>query len=83
MEFTQRIKLTPSQYNSILFSEAKIRIILFDSQHLSSIVDPNLDGLAQNEEQDKQLKRLIATVPMGRRGSPDEVAKVVLFLASD
>jgi NAD(P)-dependent dehydrogenase (short-subunit alcohol dehydrogenase family) len=32
----------------------------------------------------KQLKKsLITSVPIGRMGSPDEIAKVVSFLASD
>jgi NAD(P)-dependent dehydrogenase (short-subunit alcohol dehydrogenase family) len=39
--------------------------------------------LAQSEERVKKLKKsLITSVPMGRMGSPDEIAKVVLFLAS-
>jgi NAD(P)-dependent dehydrogenase (short-subunit alcohol dehydrogenase family) len=29
------------------------------------------------------MTRVISTVPMGRMGSPDEVAKAVSFLASD
>jgi NAD(P)-dependent dehydrogenase (short-subunit alcohol dehydrogenase family) len=49
------------------------------------LVIPAIDRLAQSEEEEiKQLKkRLITTVPMGRMGSPDEVAKVVSFLESD
>jgi NAD(P)-dependent dehydrogenase (short-subunit alcohol dehydrogenase family) len=40
--------------------------------------------LAQSEEEIEQLKKnIITAVPMGRMGSPDEVAKVVSFLASD
>jgi NAD(P)-dependent dehydrogenase (short-subunit alcohol dehydrogenase family) len=40
--------------------------------------------LAQSEEEIEQLKKsLITSVPMGRIGSPDEIAKVVSFLASD
>jgi NAD(P)-dependent dehydrogenase (short-subunit alcohol dehydrogenase family) len=35
------------------------------------------------EEKVEELKRLINTVPMGRKGSPDEIAKAALFLASD
>ncbi|MGI0052370.1 MAG: SDR family oxidoreductase, partial [Nitrososphaeraceae archaeon] len=45
---------------------------------------PGIDGLARNDEQAGQLKKSIITaVPMGRMGSPDEVAKAVLFLASN
>ena len=29
------------------------------------------------------LARIVSTVPMGRMGEPEEVAKVALFLASD
>ena len=52
----------------------------------AQLVIPAIDRLAQSEEEEeiKQLKkRLITTVPMGRMDSPDEVAKVVSFLASD
>jgi NAD(P)-dependent dehydrogenase (short-subunit alcohol dehydrogenase family) len=36
------------------------------------------------EEQIEQFKAgIVSAVPMGRMGSPDEIAKVVLFLASD
>ena len=44
----------------------------------------SLGGLVQNEQQSEQLKKnLVSTVPLGRMGSPDEVAKVASFLASD
>ena len=39
---------------------------------------PGLDGLG-----DDLKKGLAAAVPMGRLGSPDEIAKAVVFLASD
>jgi NAD(P)-dependent dehydrogenase (short-subunit alcohol dehydrogenase family) len=45
---------------------------------------PGLSHLAPTEEQSGQLKtHLAASVPLGRMGSLDEVAKAVLFLASD
>jgi NAD(P)-dependent dehydrogenase (short-subunit alcohol dehydrogenase family) len=45
---------------------------------------PGFRGLVQTAEQLEQFKAsVVATVPLGRMGSPDEVAKVVLFLASD
>jgi NAD(P)-dependent dehydrogenase (short-subunit alcohol dehydrogenase family) len=45
---------------------------------------PGVKGLAKSEEEIEQLKKsLITSVPIGRMGSPDEIAKVVSFLASD
>ncbi len=45
---------------------------------------PGLSGLVQSEEQADQLKSSLAsTVPLGRLGDPDEIAKAVVFLASD
>jgi NAD(P)-dependent dehydrogenase (short-subunit alcohol dehydrogenase family) len=45
---------------------------------------PGVSELVQGEEQIEHFKTsIISTVPMGRRGSPDEVAKAASFLASD
>ena len=45
---------------------------------------PIFSNVLQNEEQIDQFKKnIVNTVPMGRMGSPDEVAKAVSFLASD
>jgi NAD(P)-dependent dehydrogenase (short-subunit alcohol dehydrogenase family) len=47
-----------------------------DTQMFSSVV--------QSEEQTEQLlTNIVSTVPLGRMGSPDEIAKAALFLASD
>ena len=48
------------------------------------IATPGLDGLAATEEQARQLKAgMVANISLGRLGDPDEVAKAVVFLASD
>lgn len=40
--------------------------------------------MAQTKEEVEQIKtNLVTKVPLGRMGRPDEVAKAVLFLASD
>ena len=44
----------------------------------------SLSGLVQSEQQSEQLKKnLVNKVPLGRMGSPDEVAKIASFLASE
>ncbi|MGA7043973.1 MAG: glucose 1-dehydrogenase [Nitrososphaeraceae archaeon] len=45
---------------------------------------PIFDSIAQTEKEINQIKaNLVAAVPIGRMGSPDEIAKAVSFLASD
>src|SRR5919202_1790730 len=45
---------------------------------------PIFDSVAQTEEEINQINaNLVAAVPIGRMGSPDEIAKAVSFLASD
>ena len=45
---------------------------------------PIFDRVAQTEDEINQIKaNLVASVPIGRMGSPDEIAKAVSFLASD
>jgi NAD(P)-dependent dehydrogenase (short-subunit alcohol dehydrogenase family) len=45
---------------------------------------PGITGLAPDADQAERLKGLLAgQVPLGRMGSPDEIASAVLFLAGD
>jgi len=45
---------------------------------------PAFNRLAKTKEEIRQIKaNLVAAVPMGRIGTPDEIAKAVSFLASD
>ena len=39
--------------------------------------------LASSETGEQRKKMISATVPLGRFGTPDEIAKAVVFLASD
>jgi NAD(P)-dependent dehydrogenase (short-subunit alcohol dehydrogenase family) len=41
------------------------------------------DLLASTEEGQQRLKMIPISVPLGRPGTPDEIAKAVVFLASD
>ena len=45
---------------------------------------PGINNLGLTGEQIEEFKKnIVATVPMGRMGDPDEIAKAALFLASD
>jgi NAD(P)-dependent dehydrogenase (short-subunit alcohol dehydrogenase family) len=49
-----------------------------------SIDTPTFNRLVQTDQDAEQLKAsFMSTIPMGRLGHPDEVAKAVSFLASD
>jgi len=64
--------------------ELRYRKIRVNAISPGPIDTPIFSNLLQNEEQIEQFKmNIVNTVPMGRMGSPDEVAKVALFLASD
>jgi len=45
---------------------------------------PGLGGLLETSGTGDELRKAISsTVPLGRFGTPDEIAKAVVFLASD
>ena len=49
-----------------------------------SIDTPGLSDLLASSETGRQRKKMITeNVPLGRFGTPDEIAKAVVFLASD
>jgi NAD(P)-dependent dehydrogenase (short-subunit alcohol dehydrogenase family) len=64
--------------------ELKHRKIRVNAISPGMIDTPGLNGLAQSQEQIEHFKRsFVSTVPLGRMGSPSEVAKAASFLASD
>jgi NAD(P)-dependent dehydrogenase (short-subunit alcohol dehydrogenase family) len=64
--------------------ELKHRKIRVNAISPGPIDTPGFNGLAQTQEQLDQFKTsFVSAVPMGRMGSPDEVAKAASFLASD
>ena len=68
--------------------ELKHRKIRVNTISPGPIDTPGLSGfvrdMAQNVQEIEQIKAsIISSVPLGRMGSPDEVAKAVSFLASD
>jgi NAD(P)-dependent dehydrogenase (short-subunit alcohol dehydrogenase family) len=49
-----------------------------------SVDTPGLNGLLASSEVSEQRRRMIAAaVPLGRFGTPEEIARAVVFLASD
>ncbi len=65
-------------------NELKGRGIRVNAIAPGPIDTPGITGLAADHEQAAQLKGFLASqVPLGRMGRPEEVADVVLFLASD
>jgi NAD(P)-dependent dehydrogenase (short-subunit alcohol dehydrogenase family) len=65
-------------------NELKGRQIRVNVVSPGPIETPVFDGLTGSQEAAKELKvGLASQVPLGRMGDPDEIAKVVVFLASD
>jgi NAD(P)-dependent dehydrogenase (short-subunit alcohol dehydrogenase family) len=62
----------------------KERRIRVNAVSPGSIDTPGLrELLASSETGQRRLKMLSSSVPLGRLGKPDEIAKAVVFLASD
>lgn len=64
--------------------DLKARKIRVNAVSPGPIETPGVDSLARDPEQLSQIKAGLAnSVPVGRMGQPDEIAKAVSFLASD
>ena len=65
-------------------ADLKQRRIRVNAISPGPIDTPGFDGLLETDEQKEQFREgLLSAVPMGRMGSPDEIAKAATFLASD
>jgi NAD(P)-dependent dehydrogenase (short-subunit alcohol dehydrogenase family) len=65
-------------------TDLKDRHIRVNAISPGTIETPGLAGLLASSGAGSERKKMInATVPMGRFGTPDEIAKAVVFLASD
>src|SRR6202035_3910386 len=65
-------------------TDLKDRRIRVNAVSPGSIDTPGLSGLLGSSETVQQrLKNISINVPLGRLGTPDEIAKAVVFLASD
>jgi NAD(P)-dependent dehydrogenase (short-subunit alcohol dehydrogenase family) len=65
-------------------TDLKDRRIRVNAVSPGSIDTPGLSNLLASTGTGQQRKKMIAnTVPLGRFGAPDEIAKAVVFLASD
>jgi NAD(P)-dependent dehydrogenase (short-subunit alcohol dehydrogenase family) len=63
----------------LYLKEQKIRVNAISP---GPIATPGLDGLAQGAGEELK-ESLVASVPLGRLGTPDEIARAAVFLASD
>ena len=65
-------------------TDLKDRRIRVNAVSPGSIDTPGLSGLLSSSEAGQQrLKMISSSVPLGRIGTPDEIAKAVVFLACD
>ena len=65
-------------------TDLKDRRIRVNAVSPGSIDTPGLSGLlASSDAGQQRLKNISNAVPLGRLGTPDEIAKAVVFLASD
>ena len=65
-------------------TDLKDRHVRVNAVSPGSIDTPGLsDLLASSEAGEQRKKAILTSVPLGRLGTPDEIAKAVVFLASD
>ena len=77
-------KAAVSSFGRTWTTDLKERRIRVNAVSPGSIDTPGLsDLLASTESGQQRLKMIHNTVPLGRLGTPDEITKAVVFLASD
>src|ERR1700747_3287137 len=60
--------------------DRRIRVNVLSPGHIDT---PIMESLQQGQALEKMKKEMANSVPLGRMGDPDEIAKAVSFLASD
>jgi NAD(P)-dependent dehydrogenase (short-subunit alcohol dehydrogenase family) len=76
-------KATVRSFARIWTTDLKHRQIRVNAVSPGSIDTPGLNDLLASSETGQQRAKMISTaVPLGRFGTPDEIAKAVVFLAS-
>jgi NAD(P)-dependent dehydrogenase (short-subunit alcohol dehydrogenase family) len=65
---------------SVDLKERKIRVNVVSP---GTVITPGYKNAGLSDEQIEEFKAQAATTPLGRAGTPDEIAKAVVFLASD
>jgi len=64
--------------------DLKARKIRVNAISPGPIDTPGINGLGLSEQQIEEFKKnMVGSVPLGRMGDADEIAKAALFLASD
>ncbi|MGA9153307.1 MAG: SDR family oxidoreductase, partial [Candidatus Nitrosopolaris sp.] len=63
--------------------DLKYRKIRVNAISPGPIDTPMTSGMVQSDGGEELKNKLLSTIPLGRMGNPDEVAKAVSFLASD
>ena len=82
--FCSATKAAVRSFTRTWTTDLKERRIRVNAVSAGSIDTPGLSDLLPSSEVGEQQKKLISnTVPLGRFGTPDEIAKAVVFLASD
>jgi NAD(P)-dependent dehydrogenase (short-subunit alcohol dehydrogenase family) len=82
-EFAPLGGITEEHFDT-LFNTNVRGALLKDRSIRSNVLSPGpIDTPLVGQQPEETIERIVSTIPMGRMGEPDEIAKAALFLASD